>query len=82
MAVSPVLQTYLQNCRSVWVQMRQEQGVELSRGTVSLEITEGGALADEIGSFLDCVHTRSAPLVGGGEALAALEIASVISRQL
>jgi hypothetical protein len=28
------------------------------------------------------VHTRSAPLVGGGEALAALEIASVISRQL
>jgi predicted dehydrogenase len=48
----------------------------------NIEITEGDALADEIGSFLDCVHTRSAPLVGGGEALAALEIASVISRQL
>ena len=48
----------------------------------NIPITDGDALADEIESFLDCVATRSAPLVGGGEALVALEIASLISRQL
>ena len=48
----------------------------------NIEIQEGDALADEIDSFLDCVSTRKAPLVGGAEALVALEIASMISRQL
>jgi predicted dehydrogenase len=48
----------------------------------NIEIQEGDALADEIDSFLDCVSSRKAPLVGGAEALAALEIASMISRQL
>ncbi len=48
----------------------------------TIDITDGDALADEIDSFLNCVVSRSAPLVGGGEALAALEIASMISRQL
>jgi predicted dehydrogenase len=48
----------------------------------NIEIKDGDALADEIDSFLDCVGTRAAPLVGGVEALTALEIASMISRQL
>jgi predicted dehydrogenase len=48
----------------------------------NIEIKEGDALADEIDSFLDCVGARTAPLVGGAEALTALEIASMISRQL
>jgi len=48
----------------------------------NIDILDGDALADEIDSFLDCVGTRSAPLVGGEEALTALEIASMISRQL
>jgi predicted dehydrogenase len=48
----------------------------------NIEIPDGDALADEIDSFLDCVAARRAPLVGGAEALAALEIASMISRQL
>jgi len=47
-----------------------------------IEIKDGDALADEIDSFLDCVIARKAPLVGGAEALSALEIASMISRQL
>jgi len=48
----------------------------------NIDILDGDALADEIDSFLDCVAARKAPLVGGAEALAALEIASMISRQL
>lgn len=48
----------------------------------TLEIREGDALADEIDSFLDSVRTRSLPLVSGEEGLRALEIASMISRQL
>ncbi len=48
----------------------------------NIEIKDGDALADEIDSFLDCVGTRAQPLVGGVEALTALEIASMISRQL
>jgi predicted dehydrogenase len=48
----------------------------------NIEIKDGDALADEIDSFLDCVGARTAPLVGGVEALTALEIASMISRQL
>jgi predicted dehydrogenase len=48
----------------------------------NIEIPDGDALADEIESFLDCVAERRAPLVGGVEALSALEIASMISRQL
>jgi predicted dehydrogenase len=48
----------------------------------NIDIQDGDALADEIDSFLDCVAARSAPLVGGEEALTALEIASMISRQL
>jgi predicted dehydrogenase len=48
----------------------------------SIEIKEGDALADEIDAFLDCVRTRSLPLVSGAEGLRALEIASMISRQL
>ena len=48
----------------------------------TIEIKEGDALADEIDSFLDCVRTRSLPLVGGAEGLRALEIASMISEQL
>ena len=48
----------------------------------NFEIKEGDALADEIDSFLDCVRTRSLPLVSGAEGLRALEIASMISRQL
>lgn len=48
----------------------------------NIEIPDGDALADEIDSFLDSVATRKAPLVGGTEALAALEIASMISLQL
>ena len=55
-----------------WLDIRSE----------NIEIQDGDALADEIDSFLDCVATRKAPLVGGAEALAALEIASMISRQL
>jgi len=48
----------------------------------NIEIKEGDALADEIDSFLDCVRTRTQPLVGGSEGLRALEIASMISAQL
>jgi len=48
----------------------------------NIEIKDGDALADEIDSFLDCVRTRSLPLVGGAEGLRALEIASMISAQL
>jgi predicted dehydrogenase len=48
----------------------------------SIEMSEGDALADEIDSFLQCVRSRSAPLVGGAEGLRALEIASMISAQL
>ena len=48
----------------------------------NIDILDGDALADEIDSFLDCVAARNAPLVGGEEALTALEIASMISRQL
>ena len=48
----------------------------------NIEMKEGDALADEIDSFLDCVRTRSLPLVGGAEGLRALEIASMISSQL
>jgi predicted dehydrogenase len=50
--------------------------------TESVEIKDGDALADEIDSFLDCVGTRTLPLVGGAEGLRALEIASMISAQL
>lgn len=48
----------------------------------NIEIKDGDALADEIDSFLDCVAARTMPLVGGAEALVALEIASMISKQL
>jgi len=48
----------------------------------TIEIQEADALADEIDSFLDCVRTRSLPLVSGAEGLRALEIASLISGQL
>ena len=48
----------------------------------TIAIEEGDALADEIDAFLDCVRTRSLPLVSGVEGLRALEIASMISRQL
>ncbi|HSQ13773.1 MAG TPA: Gfo/Idh/MocA family oxidoreductase [Candidatus Deferrimicrobium sp.] len=48
----------------------------------NIEIADGDALADEIDSFLDCVRTRTVPLVGGAEGLRALEIASLISAQL
>ena len=48
----------------------------------TIEIKEADALADEIDSFLDCVRTRSLPLVSGAEGLRALEIASIISGQL
>jgi len=48
----------------------------------NIDIQDGDALADEIDSFLDCVAARTVPLVGGEEALVALEIASMISRQL
>jgi hypothetical protein len=48
----------------------------------SIEIKDGDALTDEIESFLDCVRSRTAPLVGGAEGLMALEIASMISSQL
>ncbi len=43
----------------------------------NIEIKDGDALADEIDSFLDCVAARTLPLVGGAEALRALEIASI-----
>lgn len=55
-----------------WMDIRSE----------TIEIKEGDALADEIDSFLDCVQTRSLPLVSGAEGLRALEIASMISGQL
>jgi predicted dehydrogenase len=48
----------------------------------NVDIKEGDALADEIDSFLDCVRSRSTPLVSGCEGLLALEIASMISAQL
>ena len=48
----------------------------------NIEIKDGDALADEIDSFLDCVRTRTLPVVGGAEGLRALEIASWISAQL
>jgi predicted dehydrogenase len=48
----------------------------------SIEIKEGDALADEIDSFVECVRSRSQPLVSGAEGLRALEIASMISAQL
>jgi predicted dehydrogenase len=48
----------------------------------SIEIKETDALADEIDSFLQCVRSRSLPLVSGSDGLRALEIASMISAQL
>jgi predicted dehydrogenase len=57
---------------SGWLGIRADQ----------IEIKDGDALADEIDSFLDCVRTRTPPLVGGLEGLRALEIAAMISAQL
>ena len=48
----------------------------------TIEIKEADALADEIDSFLQCVRSRSLPLVSGAEGLRAVEIASMISAQL
>jgi predicted dehydrogenase len=48
----------------------------------NIEIQESDALADEIDAFLDCMRTRSAPLVSGQDGLRALEIASMITAQL
>jgi predicted dehydrogenase len=48
----------------------------------SVEFAEGDALADEIDSFLECVRTRSVPLVSGADGLRALEIASLVRAQL
>lgn len=48
----------------------------------TVEFKDGDALADEIDSFLDCVRTRSVPLVSGADGLNALEIASLIRAQL
>jgi len=48
----------------------------------NVEFKEGDALADEIDSFLDCVRTRSLPLVSGADGLRALEIASLVRAQL
>jgi predicted dehydrogenase len=48
----------------------------------NIEFKEGDALADEIDSFLDCVRTRSVPLVSGVDGLNALQIASLIRDQL
>jgi predicted dehydrogenase len=48
----------------------------------TVEFKDGDALADEIDSFLDCVRTRSVPLVSGADGLSALEIASLIRAQL
>ncbi|HEX2229190.1 MAG TPA: Gfo/Idh/MocA family oxidoreductase [Candidatus Binatia bacterium] len=48
----------------------------------TIEIQEADALADEIDSFLQCVRSRSLPLVSGAEGLRAVEIASMISAQL
>ena len=55
-----------------WLDLRSE----------NIEFKEGDALADEIDSFLDCVRTRTAPLVSGIDGLNALEIASLIRAQL
>jgi len=55
-----------------WLDVRSE----------NIEFKEGDALADEIDSFLDCVRTRTAPLVSGVDGLNALEIASLIRAQL
>jgi len=57
---------------ATWLDIRAE----------SIDIKDGDALADEIDSFLDCVRSRSLPLVSGAEGLRALEIASMISSQL
>lgn len=48
----------------------------------NIEFKEGDALAAEIDSFLDCVRTRSVPLVSGVDGLNALQIASMIRAQL
>jgi predicted dehydrogenase len=48
----------------------------------TIELEQGDALADEIDSFLDCIRSRTSPLVGGRDGLRALEIASMISAQL
>jgi predicted dehydrogenase len=48
----------------------------------NVEFKEGDALADEIDSFLECVRTRTVPLVSGIDGLNALEIASLIRAQL
>ena len=55
-----------------WLDVRSE----------NIEFKEGDALADEIDSFLDCVCTRTAPLVSGVDGLNALQIASLIRAQL
>jgi predicted dehydrogenase len=48
----------------------------------TVDFKEGDALAEEIDSFLDCVRTRSLPLVSGSDGLRALEIASLVRAQL
>ncbi len=48
----------------------------------NVEFKDGDALADEIDSFLECVRTRSVPLVSGSDGLRALEIASLVRAQL
>jgi predicted dehydrogenase len=48
----------------------------------TIDIREADALADEIEAFLQCVRSRSLPLVSGAEGLRALEIAARISAQL
>ena len=47
-----------------------------------LETQKGDALRDEIGAFLECVATGSAPRVSGADGLAALELAFRILRKM
>ncbi|MFQ5732598.1 MAG: Gfo/Idh/MocA family oxidoreductase [Planctomycetaceae bacterium] len=43
-------------------------------------VPDADALTDELASFIDCVRTGRKPLVGGSEALAAMETADAILR--
>ncbi len=58
---------------------RKREG-KIERGRVAIE--KGDALRNELASFVECVRTRGAPVVGGRQAAAALTLAVDICRHI
>jgi len=58
----------------------RRQAGRIERNKVPIE--RGDALENELASFIDCVRTRSSPVVSGEHAAAALTLAADICRQI